>query len=363
MSYSHTAGATSQTRTSIATEFASFLAMLGGLIFSKPAFATGHNSQFALHSRAPASCSEKLLSSQLPSRRAKSCRLDRGKRAFWHNVRRQTALAALGGAALVSTWRSQRRSRVVKSLDWTRYHLWVYFVDASEAAYSKARVGRFFFERVCQSRSSGSLLYCAAGGITPALKAEEDFDLASSVPGVDEHDIQNIMVPPYTFTAADMDSYDVVVAMDDATCDAVRTNLADAGKNAAAEHLCVIGDFLDAYDVLLAEEQATVETSETEPAGLEPGLLTAAGLQALRPGQPLSGRPRPKSVGQQPLEDLHPAWQELWDAAGDPDELSDASGPGDQKAILGRLLRSAVGLERTLRGSIPNDMRWWNDEE
>jgi len=289
------------------------------------------------------------------------------------------AAATDGSAELVGLWRADRRNRALRSLDWTRYHLWVYFVDGLEPSYARARLCRYFFERVCAARGSSSLLYCAAGGVDPSARGELDLLVASAVPDLHADDLQNLMIPPYTFSPRDVDMYDLVVATDERSLQGVRRSLAEDGRGADPEHLCLISDFLDAYDVLLAAEEA----EGWAPAGAPPapGLLTLGSLQSLAPGMPLRGAPRRQPVGP-PLADLPQAWAEvLWPAAGDSSELDDdddapgevrqdgaavAEGMTDRERAqrnAGRILRSVVGLERVLKRSVPEGMRWWNDEE
>lgn len=270
-------------------------------------------------------------------------------------------------AQLVSLWRAERRSRALKDLDWTRYHLWVYFVDALEPSYARARLCRFFFEKVCYARDSSSLLYCAAGGVQPALHQEVDLTAASVVPGLHASDLQNLMVPPYEFAPADMSMYDLVVAADEQTQEAVRAVLAADGRQQQdPDHLCLLEDFLDAYEVMLANE-GQQDLQPVEEASIRPGMLTAGSLRNLNPGQPLRGAPPSQRVGP-PLEYLPEVWEKvLWPAAGDCNEIGEATSsdlsPTSAQRRVGRMLRSVVGLERALRGSIPEGMRWWNDEE
>lgn len=281
---------------------------------------------------------------------------------------RMRASSASSEAGLISSWRADRRSRVLHSLDWTRYHLWVYFVDALEPSYAKARLCRFFFERVCTSRRSSALLYCAAGGVQPAMQEETNLVVASAVPGLHASDLQNIMVPPYTFSPSDASMYDVIVATDERTLEAVQGILAAEGKCADLDHLCLLEDFIDAYDVLLAaeEEEGWLPTQ----AGPAPGFLTLGSLQALSPGTPLRGAPQRQPVGP-PLANLPQEWEHvLWSAAGSCNELSEggtfppsAMTAEQAQRAAGRMLRSVVGLERALKASIPQGMRWWNDEE
>ncbi|CAE7193532.1 unnamed protein product [Symbiodinium sp. CCMP2456] len=275
---------------------------------------------------------------------------------------RRTLNALTGDAEsphIVRQWRYARRSRLLNSLDWTRYHLWVYFVDSCEPSYARSRLCRFFFEKVCQGHSTASLLYCAAGGLEATQKEEMDLELPASVPDLHSDDLQNLVVPPYTFTPMDFSMYDVVVAADEATAEAVRQRLRETGQSDRDE-LCVLSDFMDAYDVLLEAEQ---ENPVLEPApGIAQGILSQDGLAQLMPGQPLRGTPPPRPVGP-PLPGLPSAWQELWSVANSGiDELAD-TGSAQPAEEVGRILHAVVGLERCLRASIPPNMRWWNDED
>ncbi|CAE7193845.1 unnamed protein product, partial [Symbiodinium pilosum] len=200
------------------------------------------------------------------------------------------------------------------------YHLWVYFVDSCEPSYARSRLCRFFFEKVCQGHSTASLLYCAAGGLETTQREELDLELPASVPDLHSGDLQNLVVPPYMFAPHDFSMYDVVVAADEATADSIRQRLRETGKSDRDE-LCVLSDFMDAYDVLLEAEQ---ENPVLEPApGLAAGFLSQDGLAQLMPGQPLRGTPPPRPVGP-PLPGLPSAWQELWSVANSSiDELSD----------------------------------------
>eukprot|EP00434_Breviolum_minutum_P002646 symbB.v1.2.002339.t1/scaffold121.1/size317807/3 len=367
---------------------------------------------------------------------------------------------------ILRQWRFARRSRLMKTLDWTRYHLWIYFVDASEPSYARARLARYFFEKVCHSRDTSSLLYCAAGGIqstfqesrrvdgiyqkatpnaahswidtsktyyinTPSsdgnqqglieifynkdvpgwrismngqeqyhadeLTAEwtryshgvepapvviygttsngdsstsffssascrwtvggekEGLEVASAVPELHAEDLQNLAVPPWTFVPKDFNMYDVVVAVNEETARLIRKELPKD-----RDELCVLSDFVDAYDVMLEMEEEAKEV--VTPRTLAPGMLTREGLAALKPGEPLRGTPPLTSVGA-PLWGLPDGWQDLWNetqrSINSVPEETGADHPFDE---AGRILHSIVGLERSLRASIPPDMRWWNDE-
>eukprot|EP00931_Biecheleriopsis_adriatica_P004301 TRINITY_DN105997_c0_g1_i1.p1 TRINITY_DN105997_c0_g1~~TRINITY_DN105997_c0_g1_i1.p1 ORF type:complete len:353 (-),score=60.36 TRINITY_DN105997_c0_g1_i1:97-1155(-) len=263
---------------------------------------------------------------------------------------------------LLRQWRQARRSRVLNDLDWTRYHLWVYFVDSVEPSFARARLCRFFFEKVCESHGhSSSLLYCAAGGLEDAA-GQEELELISSVPGLDWNDMEHLVVPPYTFTPQDFSMYDVVVAVDDDTADAVRQRMRAHGGNGDPDQLCVLSDFFDAYDILLEEEQREAEVERKTQ--ISPGILTLEGLEHLRPGQPLRGTPLTVPIGS-PLEGLPESWsEELWRAArGTADGLPQTGCASSRLEEAGSILRSIIGLERVLRASIPSGMRWWNDED
>lgn len=109
----------------------------------------------------------------------------------------------------------------------------------------------------------------------------------------------------------DFNTYDVVVAVDEATAQSIREQLPRerdelcAPRNGApfGRHVEVLSDFVDAYDVLLEQE------APAAPPGLAPGVLTKEGLQRLRPGEPLRGVPPQVSVGS-PLCNLPDCWQD-----------------------------------------------------
>eukprot|EP00913_Durusdinium_trenchii_P035638 g33350.t1 len=228
---------------------------------------------------------------------------------------------------------SSSRARLMNSLDWTRYHLWIYFVDSCEPSYARARLCRFFFEKVCQ-------------GLLHVIQEHMGLEVASAVPDLHPGDLQNLSCPPFTFVPNDFSMYDVTVAVDEATAQRIRQQLP-----IDRDELCVLSDFVDAYDEMVA------------PKSLTPGLLTADGLARLKPGEPLRGTPVPVPVGS-PLCGLPEAWEELWSSG----ERSINAMPGDEPGEdhpfeeAGRIFHSIVGLERCLRASIPPDMRWWNDE-
>lgn len=277
--------------------------------------------------------------------------------APWRRLSRTGGRVALTGDAespqILRQWRHARRARLMNSLDWTRYHLWIYFVDSCEPSYARARLCRFFFEKVCQGRDTATLLYCAAGGMENTQREHMGLEVASAVPDLHPGDLQNLSCPPFTFVPNDFSMYDVTVAVDEATAQRIRQQLP-----IDRDELCVLSDFVDAYDVLLEAEEEMVA-----PKSLTPGLLTADGLARLKPGEPLRGTPVPVPVGS-PLCGLPEAWEELWSSG----ERSINAMPGDEPGEdhpfeeAGRIFHSIVGLERCLRASIPPDMRWWNDE-
>jgi len=273
------------------------------------------------------------------------------------------------GTALVRQWRAGRRERQLRSLDWSRYHLQVCFVDGYEPSYFKARLASVLFRRICRARGCGVLLCCEAGGLQPTQRKQAVDQSSVFLPGLNQRDHEFLEQPLEEFLPAHIHLYDAVLATDQETCDALRKRLSHAGLNADVDHLCVLGDYLDAYDVMLAQENA--QGAPTPKPSMTPGFVTVDGIRGLMDGSispgPLRGRPQPQPVGPA-LGGLPTAWGILWSEAGNPDELQ----PGDAETptenvpnpqTIGRLLRSAVGLQRSLSASIPEDMRWWNDEE
>jgi len=191
------------------------------------------------------------------------------------------------------------------------------------------------------------------------------------LPGLNQQDRDGLDQPLEEFLPAHIHLYDSVIATDQETCDALRRRLSHEGLNADADHLCVLGDYLDAYDVLLAQEQESAQEVLTAKPSMAPGLVSAEGIRGLLDGSispgPLRGRPQPQLVGPA-LGGLPTEWGILWSQAGDPDELQlgDAETPAESALspqTIGRLLRSAVGLQRSLSASVPEGMGWWNDEE
>lgn len=273
------------------------------------------------------------------------------------------------GSDVVAQWRDDRRSRLLRSLDWSRYHLQVCFVDACEPSHSRARLASLFFKRVCKARGDSALLYCEAGGMPADAGARDRLAALLSVPGLGADDQESFARPLEEFLPSHVSLYDAVVATDDETCAALRRRLSEQGFEADADHLCVLGDYVDAYDVMCAEESEGGEPAG--PAAIAPGILTAEGIRAAlaNPG-PLRGAPRRKPVGP-PLGGLPREWSEqLWPMAGSPNELlSDAEDSPERDGrqyelqMMGRLLRSTVGLQRALASSVPEGMKWWNDEE
>lgn len=253
-----------------------------------------------------------------------------------------------------------RRAQCLSTLDWTRYHLWVYFVDGEEPTHARARLCKFFFEKVAFGHGSSTLLYCAAGGLENVNNEEDDLSTISAIPDLTADDMQHLLTPPYAFSARDLTMYDVVVATDEKTYEWLKSEIEihrSEGLIFDPDQLCLISDFNDAYDVLLRQEIEVTQLQSTRSSLLSPGLMTAEGLEQLKPGEPLRGAPSKVQLGS-PLEGLPSSWSELWDEPNN-DEVQDLEG----RLSAGSLLRSIVGLERSLRGSIPEDMRWWNDEE
>lgn len=278
---------------------------------------------------------------------------------------------AVEGAGLVQQWRASRRERLLRSLDWSRYHLQVCFVDGSDPSYFKARLASFLFKRICRARGCTVLLCCEAGGLRPTRGNQAVDPAAVFLPGLDQKDHDCLDQPLEEFLPAHIHLYDAVLATDQETCDALRRRLSQEGLNADADHLCVLGDYLDAYDVMLAQEQENAQGLPTAKPSMAPGFVTIEGIRGLMDGSispgPLRGRPQDQPVGPA-LGGLPTEWGILWSQAGDPNELQlgDAETPLERlqnPQSIGRLLRSAVGLQRSLSASIPEGMRWWNDEE
>eukprot|EP00930_Biecheleria_cincta_P027379 TRINITY_DN19243_c0_g1_i1.p1 TRINITY_DN19243_c0_g1~~TRINITY_DN19243_c0_g1_i1.p1 ORF type:complete len:366 (-),score=56.16 TRINITY_DN19243_c0_g1_i1:251-1348(-) len=275
------------------------------------------------------------------------------------------------GANIAKQWRADRRERLLASLDWSRYHLQVCFVDAIEPSHGTAAITSFFFNRICKARGADTLLLCEAGGVSPVHGSEDVLTEppASLVPGLTVSDRNNLALPVEEFEPGHIDLYDVVVASDEETCDLLRRRLADEGLDGDADHICVLGDYLDAYDVMLMLEQSQ-GAPEENLAVISPGVLTVEGVKALKDGKitpgPLRGAPQAKSVGTA-LGGLPLEWGELLAASPTDDMLLGATPPGSAPAgsrqHIGGVLRSTIGLQRVLAASVPKGMRWWNDEE
>jgi len=266
---------------------------------------------------------------------------------------------AVRAGGILAQKRAGRRARVLEELDWTRYHLQINFVDAVEPSYARARVARFFFERVCASRGSSSLLYCAAGGIRPTVQSEESMGVATVLPDLHADDLQNLATPPYEFDAADASMYDLIVAVDEETLQRITDRL-----GYFPDSLCSLEDFSDAYAELLAQERAQGWVPTESSA--KPGVLNLETLQKLEPGVPLRGAPDRRPVGPALGDDLPDAWSKfLWNPEAPlvEDDLANAVAEKSDEQVSGQILRSVVGLERFLLAGIPPDMRWWNDEE
>lgn len=238
---------------------------------------------------------------------------------------------------LVQRWRADRRHRLIGSLDWTRNFLFVMFVDGNGPYYSRARLSRFFFDRVITSGN----LYSYAGGLHPTLQDDaDDLSMMGAVPGLSYKDMQSLSVAPFQFDPKDIDTYDVMVAMDEDTSNEIQLRLRQAGRPDDPDNLCVIGDFIDAYESVLSMQQG------------EGGQDT--GVESVGYG-----------MGPQ-LPFLPQGWEDsLWPAGKPGRKYSELSGwTWTPKATLrrartrrwtqrmvGRLLRSVVGLQRTLVAS------------
>eukprot|EP00929_Paragymnodinium_shiwhaense_P057372 TRINITY_DN28712_c0_g1_i1.p1 TRINITY_DN28712_c0_g1~~TRINITY_DN28712_c0_g1_i1.p1 ORF type:complete len:388 (-),score=57.55 TRINITY_DN28712_c0_g1_i1:613-1776(-) len=309
----------------------------------------------------------KQAASSSPSARTGGLRQPAAGTAGRRSVARAAGEAAFAaGSGILGQWRAERRARLLKDLDWTRYHLWVYFVDATEPSFTRARLARLFFERICDAKDTGRILYCAAGAIRPTLNEESAIGLATAVPGLDASDLQNFALPPYEFSPADMSMYDVIVAADEKTKDRVRWEL---GGSLDPDHLVVLGDFVDAHDALAEAPGKSKSGSEDAASTLRPGLLTTDDLAKLQPGMPLQGRPAAKGLAAA-LDLLPPSWHSLWDAPGVTESFVEGETsedtPDEQvqtRQVVAHTLRSIVGLEAVLERSIPPEMPWWNDEE
>jgi len=236
-------------------------------------------------------------------------------------------------------------------LDWTRYHLMVYFVDALEPSYSRARLARFFLDKVHKSRATnGTQLYCYAGGVRPAIYEEQDHGVMSVVPGLDVSDLQHLSVPPYVVDPTDLQSYDIIVAMDEDTQSLV-TQLFPPGAN--TDHVCVLDDFLDYF-----------ATPETTFSGSH--IVQADGQYRFSSPRDQGQLPREP---EEALRGLPAAWKDrlwkrgvgYWCFSPRPPRVRNRSETMVSKSterVVGRMLRSLVGLERALMDEIPADLRW-----
>ncbi|CAK0842540.1 unnamed protein product [Prorocentrum cordatum] len=283
------------------------------------------------------------------------------------------------GLQLARQWRADRRERLRRNLDWSRYHLQVCFVDACEPSFAEARLSTFFFKRACRARGDQHVLCCDAGGLCPALGARDAGAARAicQVPGVSDEELGLLAEPLEQFELRHMegsvscfvprhvDLYDVVVAANEESYEALSARL--HGRGASSEHLCALGDFLDAHDALQAQEAAE-GLPVASPGRMAPGFATREAIEALREGRlepgPLRGAPPRRPVGEL-LGGLPREWQPLLDAASDlgvAEGLLEGGRGADARRTMGSVLRSAVGLHRWLMASIPADMKWWNDE-
>jgi protein-tyrosine-phosphatase len=225
----------------------------------------------------------------------------------------------------------------------------VYFVDALEPSYSRARLARFFLDKVHKSRATGTQLYCFAGGVRPAINEEQDHGVMSVVPGLDATDLQHLSVPPYVVGPEDLESYDVIVAMDEETQSMV-TQMFPSSAN--TDHVCVLDDFLD-----------SCAAPETPFSGSR--IVEADGRYRFSSPDDRGCQSEPDEI----LSGLPTAWKDRlwkrgvghWCFSPRPPRVRNRSATMVSKSterVVGRMLRSSVGLERALMDEIPADLRW-----
>ncbi|KAG0557706.1 hypothetical protein KC19_11G151000 [Ceratodon purpureus] len=131
---------------------------------------------------------------------------DKGKEEIsWTNESVTTATSAL------AEWRSARTRSGQDLVDWGRYHLQVMFVDRSHRA--RSRLAEGIFERIAAWNGFGLILYGHSCGISvkegelPSMSYKGEAQRL----GVARHVFQ---APATTLDRSDLDSYDLIVAMD-----------------------------------------------------------------------------------------------------------------------------------------------------
>ncbi|KAG0601899.1 hypothetical protein M758_11G146600 [Ceratodon purpureus] len=131
---------------------------------------------------------------------------DKGKEEIsWTNESVTTASSAL------AEWRSARTRSGQDLVDWGRYHLQVMFVDRSHRA--RSRLAEGIFERIAAWNGFGLILYGHSCGISvkegelPSMSYKGEAQRL----GVARHVFQ---APATILDRSDLDSYDLIVAMD-----------------------------------------------------------------------------------------------------------------------------------------------------
>jgi len=218
-------------------------------------------------------------------------------------------------------------------VDWTRYHLQVLFIDQSDTL--RARLASGLFDRIAEWNGYGRALYawtCGLHAEEPTTSSSSSLDRLSTQAGL-MHKAWMLGIPPKVFARpveqfelADLDRYDVVVAMDSS----VRQQILEAVDPA----------YTDYY-----EEKVRLLTEYASPAALADDTVLRLGGTALLP----------RAMSQQ----LQPLLEQLRQVVDiQRPELADASEAAvvNWNSMVHSIMLGCAGLVHYLITAYPPDM-------
>lgn len=161
-------------------------------------------------------------------------------------------------------WQQQQQQGChtkLADVDWSRYHLQVLFIDRHDQL--RARLAAGLFEKVAEWNGYGRALYpwtCgthvddSAAGRTAHMWLSTSLVSQAAVLGIEPKVFTR---RPESFELRDLDCYDVIVAVDSATREAVLEQVEPQGQQYYRERVNLLSDYAQPQPLTDAEVQRT----------------------------------------------------------------------------------------------------------
>lgn len=163
---------------------------------------------------------------------------------------RPTSPAPAAASILINQWPSSPEKQPLPGVDWTRYHLQVLFIDSTDTL--RARMAAGLFERVAEWNGYGRAMYPWTCGLSAADPAAPPTLQSLTTRAALMHQAYLLGIPPKVFArpaeqfeTADLDRYDVVIALDSPTRDSILQQVDPHYKEYYGERVRLLMDYTD----------------------------------------------------------------------------------------------------------------------